>query len=273
MKTLLLSGLLLAAPAFGQVHIDTPSGGWRHSAGIPEQYTQEVNYPASSVNVRPGQSELAMIRGRIGGLAKAGIKVKPKEDEDGADGAESAKPNRKPATMIVNGIAMPLHVNEDGSFARPYMFGRNSNNVEVRAPDGGARARTQFVEVNPGKTQSRLRVVLSWDSDGTDLDLHVVTPDGGHAWYGERVLANGGALDVDVTTGFGPEIFSSPSPQKGNYHVYVNYYGSGSNSKVLTTAQVAIISNENTPAEKQQVFMVPMRSSGELTLVKSFVYP
>ncbi|MES2742051.1 MAG: DUF2135 domain-containing protein [Pseudomonadota bacterium] len=267
MKPLLLCAALLAAPAIGQVRIDTPLGGWRHSGGTPEQYTQEVNYPASSVNIRPGQSELAIIRGRIGALAKSA--------QGGAARQEgpNARASRKPATMVVNGIAMPLHVEQDGSFARPYMFGRQSNNVEVRAPDGASRARTQFVEVNPGKTQPRLRVVLSWDSDGTDIDLHVVTPDGGHAWYGERVLANGGALDVDVTTGFGPEIFSSPSPQKGNYHVYVNYYGSGENDTVLTTAQVAIISNENTPSEKQQVFMVPMRSSGELTLVKSFVYP
>ncbi|MFL6657139.1 MAG: YfaP family protein, partial [Massilia sp.] len=173
----------------------------------------------------------------------------------------------------VNGIAMPLQINEDGSYGRPYAFGRGSNSVEVRAPDGKTRSRTQIYDSYAGKTQSRLRVVLSWDSPGTDLDLHVVAPDGGHAWYGERVMKNGGALDVDVTTGYGPEIFSSPAPAKGNYQVYVNYYGSGQNTGVLTIAQVAIITNENTPNEKQEVFRIPMRAAGELTLVKSFVYP
>jgi uncharacterized protein YfaP (DUF2135 family) len=247
---LFIPALLLCQSAAAQVSIDAPAGGWRNSAGANEEYTQAVNYPAASVNLREGQSASAQIRGRIAGAAKG-----------------------KPATLIVNGIAMPLQVDEGGGYGRPYAFGRGSNSVEVRAPDGKARARSQVFDTYVGKTQSRLRIVLSWDSPGTDLDLHVVAPDGGHAWYGARVMKNGGALDVDVTTGYGPEIFSSPAPPKGNYHVYVNYYGSGEDAGVLTTAQVAIVANENTPNEKQQVFRVPMRAAGELTLVKSFVYP
>lgn len=250
MKLLLIPALLLAPAALAQVRIEAPAGGWRNSAGAADSYTQSVNYPASSVNVDEGQSALAQIRGRIQGAAKG-----------------------KPATLVVNGVAMPLQVNENGSYARPYAFGRSSNSVEVRSPDGRSRARTQFVDSYSGKTQARLRVVLSWDSPGTDLDLHVVAPDGGHAWYGERVMPNGGALDVDVTTGYGPEIFSSAAAAPGNYHVYVNYFGRGMDTGALTIAQVAIIANENTPGEKQQVFRVPMRAPGELTLVKSFVYP
>ena len=250
MKTLLIPLLLLPLWAQAQVTIDAPRSGWRNSAGAQEDYTQAVNYPAASVNLQPGQAETAQIRGRIAGAVKG-----------------------KPATLVVNGMAMPMEVGEDGSYARPYGFGSGSNSVEVRSPDGKSRARTQFVDSYQGKTQARLRVVLSWDSAGTDLDLHVVTPDGGHAWYGNRVLKDGGALDVDVTTGYGPEIFSSAAPVKGNYHVYVNYYGSGQNTSVLTVARLSIITNEGTPREKLQSFQVPMRAAGELTLVKSFVLP
>ena len=242
--------LLLPLAAQAQVTIDAPKGGWRNSAGAREEYTQEVNYPASSVNLQAGQSETAQIRGRIAGAVKG-----------------------KPATLVVNGVAMPMEVGENGAYGRPYGFGSGSNSVEVRSPDGRSRARTQFVDSYQGKTQARLRVVLSWDSAGTDLDLHVVTPDGGHAWYGNRVLKDGGALDVDVTTGYGPEIFSSAAPVKGNYHVYVNYYGSGENTAVLTVARLSIITNEGTPRERMQSFQVPMRAAGELTLVKSFVLP
>lgn len=250
MKLLLISSLLLSHSVLAQVRTDTPAGGWRNTAGAAEEYTQEVNYPAASVNLREGQASSAQIRGRIAGAAKG-----------------------KPATLVVNGVAMPLQVNEDGSYGRPYAFGRSSNSVEVRSADGKTRSRAQFVDAYAGKTQARLRVVLSWDSPGTDLDLHVVAPDGAHAWYGNRVMRNGGALDVDVTTGYGPEIFSSVAAPNGNYHVYVNYYGSGMETGALTIAQVAIIVNENTPREKQQVFKVPMRAAGELTLVKSFMYP
>ena len=250
MKTLLIFLLSLPLWAQAQVTIDAPKSGWRNSAGAQEEYTQAVNYPAASVNLQPGQAETAQIRGRIAGAVKG-----------------------KPATLVVNGVAMPMEVGENGSYARPYGFGSGSNSVEVRSPDGRSRARTQCVDSYQGKTQARLRIVLSWDSAGTDLDLHVVTPDGGHAWYGNRVLKDGGALDVDVTTGYGPEIFSSAAPLKGNYHVYVNYYGSGENTSVLTVARLSIITNEGTPREKMQSFQVPMRAAGELTLVKSFVLP
>lgn len=250
MKTLPISLLLLPLWAQAQVTIDAPKSGWRNSAGAQEEYTQAVNYPAASVNLQPGQSETAQIRGRIAGAGKG-----------------------KPATLVVNGVAMPMEVGENGAYGRPYGFGSGSNSVEVRSPDGRSRARTQFVDSYQGKTQARLRIVLSWDSAGTDLDLHVVTPDGGHAWYGNRVLKDGGALDVDVTTGYGPEIFSSAAPVKGNYHVYVNYYGSGENTSVLTVARLSVITNEGTPSEKLQSFQVPMRAAGELTLVKSFVLP
>lgn len=250
MKTLLIPALLLSHSALAQVSIDAPAGGWRNSTGAKEEYTQAVNYPASSVNMREGQAASGQIRGRIAGAAKG-----------------------KPATLIVNGVPMPMQVDENGGYGRPYAFGRGSNSVEVRSPDGKTRARSQVYDTYAGKTQARLRVVLSWDSPGTDLDLHVLAPDGGHAWYGDPVMKNGGAIDVDVTTGYGPEIFSSPAPGKGNYHVYVNYYGSGANTGILTIAQVAIITNENTLNEKQQVFRIPMRSPGELTLVQSFVYP
>lgn len=241
--------LLCVAPgALAQVTLDTPKGGWRNSSGEREQYTQDVNYPASSVNLQPGQSTMAQIRGRIAGAPKG-----------------------KPATLVVNGVPMPLEVGEDGGFARPYAFGRGSNSVEVRGADGRHRARAQWVDSNATRTQARLRVVLSWDSAGTDLDLHVVTPAGGHAWYGRQVLPDGSALDVDVTTGYGPEIFSSAAPPAGTYHIYVNYFGSGADTSALTVAQVAIITNENTPREKLQTFRIPMRAAGELTLVKSFV--
>ena len=250
MKILLISALVLSPGALAQVKIDAPSGGWRNSAGENEQYTQTVNYPASSVSRQEGQSAGAQIRGRIAGATKG-----------------------KPGPLVVNGVPMPIELDEKGGYARPYSFGRNSNSVEVRSPDGKARARGQFVESYAGKTQARLRVVLSWDSPGTDIDLHVVSPDGQHVWYGNRVVSNGGALDVDVTTGYGPEIYSSAAPATGMYHVYVNCYGSGESTGTLTIAQVTIIANENSARERQQMFRVPLRAAGELTLVKSFMYP
>lgn len=237
-----------ASAVHAQVTLDTPRQGWRESGGAAG-FRQEVHYPASSVNAA-GHEAGALIRGAI-----------------------AKHPKGKPATLIVNGIAMPLALDETGRFERPYSFGPGANSVEVRSADGKAQRRAQFFDTNASRPQSRLRVVLAWDTNGTDLDLHVVSPDGVHVYYGDREGANGGALDIDVTTGYGPEIYANPAPVRGAYHVFVNYFGSGSNENTVTTAEITIITGENTPTEKRQVVRVPMRKAGDLTLVKSFVYP
>lgn len=245
---------LVLAPQFalGLIRIDIPKGGWRNGNNKNVEFTQKVQYPASVVNLSETESTNAMIRGRILG--------KPKSAERG-----------DPYTLIVNGIAMPLAIRENG-FARPYVFGPGSNSVEIQSPDGKDRARTQFFEANPNAIHPKLSVVLSWDTDQTDLDLHVVSPDGKHCWYGDRVIDNGGALDIDVTTGYGPEIYSTTTPVKGTYLVYVNYYGSGPRDD-LTVTQVTVVQNQNSPDEKKETFTVPMRKAGEVTLVHSFVVP
>lgn len=252
MQRLLITALALLASAQvcadSGIEFSSPKGGWRHSQS-QSQYTQSIHYPASRVNSENFNQQTQLIAGKIKNHNKA---------------------NSKPARLIVNGIGMPQAINDDGSFSRPYAFGRGNNSVELRS-NNGSKKRVQFYENNQAMTSPKLRVVLSWDSDDTDLDLHVVTPDGGHSYYANRVLKNGGSLDVDVTTGFGPEIFSAPSPQNGTYLVYLNYYG-GRSDKIITTATLTIISNEGRANEKKQSFRIPMRAAGELTLVKSFQY-
>ncbi|MBI2572153.1 MAG: DUF2135 domain-containing protein [Candidatus Schekmanbacteria bacterium] len=240
------------------ITIDTPLNGWRNSWGETVLYTQEVHYPASSVNAQEDQAESAMIRGRIAARVKA------------RGGME------KPLTLVVNGVPMPLEVDESGAFSRPYAFGSGANGVEVRTEDGSERARVQFFEAYAEKPRPRMRILLSWDTDNTDLDLHVITPDGQHCYYGERVLENGAALDVDVTTGYGPEIFSTPAPQPGAYLVYVNLYGEswdGAEGGDVTVSHVSIVTEENTLDEKMRSYSVPMRFAGDLALVAKFIYP
>ncbi|MCL2161285.1 MAG: DUF2135 domain-containing protein [Betaproteobacteria bacterium] len=252
----LVSGLaLILSPATALAELDAPISGWRQ--GDPDApFTQAVEYPAARPGIDADTPASAQIRGRIRAHGK-------KTDT---------------ATLVVNGNAMPVRLDESGAFARPYSFGAGSNSVEVIS--GEERSRVQFHQSANGQPVSRLRILLSWDTDGTDLDMHVVTPSGQHAWYGQRVI-NSGAIDVDVTDGYGPEIFASPAPEKGLYQIYVNFYGGGgdsdsdsdSDSNILTIARLTIISNENTPHEKRQEFTVPMRFSGEIVLVRQFMYP
>jgi uncharacterized protein YfaP (DUF2135 family) len=245
-----LSWLLVPAAALSEVKIESPIRGWRYSTDKSDTI-QEVHYPASSVNMSGNTSAANFIRGRI----------------------KTAVKSADPLKLIINGLDMPLRPDGE-TFARPFVFGRGSNSVEVRA--GSERHAVQFYEANATGTPARLRVLLSWDTDGTDLDLHLVTPDGEHIFYGNRTAPSGAALDVDVTTGFGPEIISAPSPKNGTYLIYVNYYGGyggDGKEKQITTGKVSIVTHAGTPDEKIETSLVPLRAPGELNLVKSFQYP
>lgn len=173
---------------------------------------------------------------------------------------------------MVTGASMPQRIESDGSFARPYIFTEGSNSVQVISPDGQSRQKMQFHSTpGAGVIRARLRLVLSWDTDNTDLDLHVVTP--GMANTPGTVTPG---AEKQWCTGYGchdgvrPRDFRhAKAPIHGRYQVYINYYGGRSETE-LTTAQLTLITDEGSVNEKQETFIVPMRNAGELTLVKSF---
>ena len=77
-------------------------------------------------------------------------------------------------------------------------------------------------------TERSLRVILYWETDVNDVDLHVLDAHGGHAWYAHKDLESGGALYADITTGFGPECFEiRGDATAGPYELGVHYYAEG----------------------------------------------
>ena len=81
-----------------------------------------------------------------------------------------------------------------------------------------------------------LRITLSWDTDETDVDLHVLEPDGEEAYYGHRRTSTGGFVSEDVTTGYGPEEYLRKAAAKGVYKILANYFAS--HRQALTGAAV-----------------------------------
>jgi hypothetical protein len=72
------------------------------------------------------------------------------------------------------------------------------------------------------------RVLLYWETDANDVDLHVRDAHGGHSWYSHLPLESGGELYADVTTGYGPECFEIVgTPAAGPYQLGVHYYRQG----------------------------------------------
>lgn len=249
------ASLAMAEPT---ASLDGPTAGWRYSGLLDRTENARVAYPTPPID-RGAQRNRSLIEGKLAGTQ--GL--------------------RQPYTLAVNGNPLPLYTDVEGRFVRPYSFGAGSNSVELRA-DGKPLRRVQFYEANQLKTPARVRIVLGWDDPQAELDLHVVTPDGQHAFWADPVMSNGGGLDVDSVDGPGPEMFSMTAPLHGTYLIYVNYWGNlnsqgynfqaGSNLNEVITSQISLVFNENTVNEKRETFVVPLRTIGDLLLIKSFNY-
>ncbi len=70
---------------------------------------------------------------------------------------------------------------------------------------------------------SDIRVVLTWTSNDTDIDLHLVTPSGKDFCYNNSESKNI-RYNTDVTDGFGPEEILVKNAEKGTYNIMIDFY-------------------------------------------------
>ena len=87
-------------------------------------------------------------------------------------------------------------------------------------------------------TTPSIRFILSWETDGNDVDLHTRDRFGNHSWYGNLGLSSGGTLLEDITDGYGPEMFRADKPDAFPYKVGVHYYARGPEGVGLGTLQI-----------------------------------
>ena len=77
-----------------------------------------------------------------------------------------------------------------------------------------------------GTPDCDLRVVMAWDADETDVDLHVTEPSGEEAYYGHRRTRSGGDVSKDITDGYGPEEYLLRKAPAGAYRIRAHYFAS-----------------------------------------------
>jgi uncharacterized protein YfaP (DUF2135 family) len=94
-------------------------------------------------------------------------------------------------------------------------------------------------------------VVLHWDTDKTDVDLHVVDPTGNVCSWQKPKSPFGGGLENDCTDGFGPETFRIREALPGTWVVRVNYYQPDKERvRPRTRAYVTVVTRAGTPQAK-----------------------
>jgi tetratricopeptide (TPR) repeat protein len=153
-----------------------------------------------------------------------------------------------------------------------YNFDERFGPVEERARNGladayramiaqGAGPRSEIEEKLRRLTAGRLefkdvRIVLTWKSASTDVDLWVSAPGEEKCSYQQKSTFRGGRLDKDVTTGYGPETYTLPETRSGKWLVEVNYYS----GRVMTEGKVEIVLFEGTDREVRRSFPFAFKS-------------
>lgn len=103
-----------------------------------------------------------------------------------------------------------------------------------------AKARLQSLAENLNIRPADVVVTMMWNTDQTDVDLHIIEPSGEECYYEHKSTKAGGRITRDITDGFGPEMFSLANAPDGEYKILVKYYAGNQNrtdlrSKVYLT--------------------------------------
>lgn len=109
-----------------------------------------------------------------------------------------------------------------------------------------------------------VRVVMAWDADATDIDLHVVQPDGEEAYYSRNRTRAGGLVSPDCTQGYGPEEYLLRRAPAGEYRIRCRYYGS--QQQVLlgpATVVATVFLDWGRPTQRQQRLVLRLERPGE----------
>lgn len=116
---------------------------------------------------------------------------------------------------------------------------RLGSGQEVRLP------RSHIEEERPsqhaGRLLTDLMVTVMWNTDRTDVDLHVREPSGEVCNYQHPATRSGAQMTRDVTQGLGPEMYSLGSPPAGAYELLVHYFSSDANRTQARTKVYATV--------------------------------
>lgn len=124
----------------------------------------------------------------------------------------------------------------------PSVTGPQIGQLEIVSDDPDENPVTVTIFGNgtpPPISETDIHINMEWDSDLTDLDLHLLKPGGmfwdlgsdchwratSPDWGVPGDPADNPYLDVDDIDGFGPENINQVDPQTGDYKVVVHYYG------------------------------------------------
>lgn len=137
------------------------------------------------------------------------------------------------------------------------------NQILVQAPKKGVD--TSMIDPRLIKQLDLdIRIVMSWDADLTDIDLHVIEPNGEEAYYENDLTNIGGLVSDDFTQGYGPEEYLLKKADNGLYQIKAKYYSNSSSSAIgPVTVQLDIYTHYGRENERHQATTIQLTESGD----------
>ncbi len=111
-----------------------------------------------------------------------------------------------------------------------------------------------------------LRVTLVWETDGNDVDLHIVDPSGEECFYGHKQTRSGLVLYGDLTQGLGPEVIRAGRLLPGPYAIGVKYFSAGP----MGVSRGFVVIEEAGKAPRVEPFRL-VEGGGDLRLISTVV--
>ncbi len=169
-----------------------------------------------------------------------------------------------PVLLSLNGQRAYIRL-ENGEFQRSFPIARGKNTVRVTCQNdkGSVSAtRTIFAQSSP----IPLKVLLTSDTDGVYTDLHIYEPDGSHVYWADEHSPSGGLFflnkegDSFDKPGYGPYIYTHPSPPIGVFKIEAHYWPGGAIRPTLATLDIVL--NEGTASEQRRRVRRPLSAPG-----------
>lgn len=181
--------------------------------------------------------------------------------------AEVTNQDIKFVYLVENGVERMVRVKEGNRVREKLVLSPGTNQIVVQANWEG-KLYSDHVVLYSKVPKKDIKIILTWDTDGTDVDLHVMNPSGEDCFYSNKETKEGGKLDIDIVNGYGPEVFTQADARVGEYIVTAHYYSSHGHPQ--SKARVQVILFEGTDFEKKYDFNKILVKTGDKTEIGRF---
>lgn len=109
-----------------------------------------------------------------------------------------------------------------------------------------------------------LRVVIDWNADEIDMDLHVKEPTKEECYYSNNETESGGRISNDFTDGYGPEEYLIKKAPNGNYNISVDYYNDRvQKEKMPSVVKVTVFRNYGSAAMQYETKVIRLKKEDD----------